>query len=309
MTANNDCEEGNREDDEDELRILHCFADYGTESEVLSKFGDVIRVGIDPNDTNESKPIKADAHIENKKWDLPIKEEEKEGKTFDLGLFHPVCSRWAATTSISGDPHEHENMIPSARKLANEYCNHYIIENVPRAPLHEPVVLNGRMFGMSIQYERAFETSFEVPQPPLREKQQPLTTDWTSDEVDTPPFLHFYQQYKDGWAFENPQPPRKKEFLTTDGPSEKAETSSFFFSERSKEWWGAVKNYSPGPYPKGHIAKNAIPAPFIYYLVRLWLMAYEDERGISEGRVDYSNYDERMDIERKSEDHRQLDEF
>ncbi|WP_276302681.1 hypothetical protein [Halorussus lipolyticus] len=248
----------------EEPLILHCFADYGTESEVLSDFGNVIRVGIGPKDTNESTPIKADAHIKDKEWDLPI----KDGVTFDLGLFHPVCSRWAATTSISGNPDEHENMIPSARKLAEKYCDHHIIENVPRAPLNDPVVLNGRRFGMPIEYERAFETSFKVP-----------------------------------------QPPREKRLLTTDGPSENAETSSFFFSERSREWWAAVKNYSPRPYPKSHIAKNAIPAPFIYYLVRMWLMVYEDEQGISEGRVDYSDYDERMDIKRKSEDNRQLDEF
>jgi len=38
-------------------------------------------------------------------------------------------------------------------------------------------------------------------------------------------------------------------------------------------------------------------------------MVYEDEQGISEGRVDYSNYDERMDTKRKSDDNRQLDEF
>jgi len=50
----------------EEPLILHCFADYGTESEVLSDFGNVIRVGIDPKDTNESTPIKADAHIEDK---------------------------------------------------------------------------------------------------------------------------------------------------------------------------------------------------------------------------------------------------
>ncbi|AGB17585.1 hypothetical protein Halru_3019 [Halovivax ruber XH-70] len=248
----------------EEPLILHCFADYGTESEVLSDFGNVIRVGIDPKDTNESTPIKADAHIEDKGWDLPIDDDV----SFDLGLFHPVCSRWAATTSISGNPDEHENMIPSARMLAEKYCDHHIIENVPRAPLDDPIVLNGRMFGMPIKYERAFETSFSVP-----------------------------------------QPPREKRLLTTDGPSDKAETSSFFFSERSKEWWAAVKNYSPMPYPKGHVAKNAIPAPFIYYLVRLWLMVYEDEHGISEGRVDYSDYDKRMDTKRKSEDNRQLDDF
>ncbi|WP_075936865.1 hypothetical protein [Halosegnis longus] len=249
---------------QEEPLILHCFADYGTESEVLSDFGNVLRVGINPKETNESTPIRADAHIENKDWGLPIKDDVK----FDLGVFHPVCSRWAATTSISGNPDEHENMIPSARMIAEKYCDHHIIENVPRAPLNNPTVLNGRMFGMPIEYERAFETSFKVP-----------------------------------------APPRERQFLTTDGLSDKAETSSFFFSERSREWWAAVKNYPPSPYPKNHIAKNAIPAPFIYYLVRLWLMVYENEQGISDGRVDYTDYNERMDTKRKTESNRQLDEF
>jgi hypothetical protein len=44
-------------DDRDEPSILHCFADYGVESEILSWYGDVVRVGIDARDTNESEPI------------------------------------------------------------------------------------------------------------------------------------------------------------------------------------------------------------------------------------------------------------
>jgi hypothetical protein len=254
----------NQETTRDEPLILHCFADYGTESEHLIDFGNVVRIGIDPKDTNESTPVKADAHIQHKDWNLPIKDDV----TFDLGLFHPVCSRWSVMTSISGDPENHENMVPSARMIAEKYCNHYIIENVPRAPLNDPVVLNGRMFGMPIEYKRAFETSFEVP-----------------------------------------QPPREKLLLTTNGPSEKVETSSFYSSERSKEWWAAVKNYTPGPYTKRTLAKNATPGPFIYYLIRLWLMEFEDNQGISEGRADYSDYDEQMDRKRKKKGNRQLDEF
>ena len=77
--------------DPDRPTILHCFADAGTESEILSEFGDVIRVSIDPKDTNESDPIRADAHLppDNgvKDWGFPI----KQGRSFDLGLLHPVC--------------------------------------------------------------------------------------------------------------------------------------------------------------------------------------------------------------------------
>jgi hypothetical protein len=246
--------------------ILHCFADYGTESEILTGFGNVVRIGINPKDTNESSAVKGDAHLEaeDKDWNLPIKDDV----TFDFGLFHPVCSRWAATTSISGDPDSHEDMIPSARTIAKEYCDHYAIENVPRAPLRNKTVLNGRMFGLPIKYERAFETSFHVP-----------------------------------------QPPRERGFLTSEGPSDKTETSSFFFSERSREWWASAKNYNPGPYPKQHLAKNTIPAPFIHYILRSWIVAYESEQGISEGRRDYSDYDEEMDRKRRKNANRSLDDF
>jgi hypothetical protein len=249
-----------------ELLILHCFADYGTESEILGGFGNVIRTSIDPVNTNESAPVKADAHIdrEGKDWDVPFNDDV----TFDLGLFHPVCSRWAATTSISGDPDDHENMIPSARSIAERYCDHHIIENVPKAPLKNPTVLNGRMFGLPIEYKRAFETSFDVP-----------------------------------------HPPRERMLLTGEGPSEKAETSSFFFSERSKEWWATAKGVKPAPYTKQHLAKNTIPAPYIYYLLRAWIKAYEEEKGISADRVDYSDYDKRMQTERRDNANRDLDDF
>lgn len=246
--------------------ILHCFADYGTESEILSSFGDVVRISIDAKDTNSSVPIKGDAFLlqEGKAHGFPIKDDV----TFDLGVFHPVCSKWAATTSISGDPDSHFDMIPSARKIAKEYCDHYIIENVPKAPLKNPTVLNGRMFGLPIEYERGFETSFKVP-----------------------------------------QPPRERSLLTTGGPSDQTETSSFFFSERSKEWWAATKQYNPEPYTKQHLAKNTIPAPYIYYLLRMWLMVYEEENGISEGRVDYSTYDKDMEKRRRESANQKLKDF
>lgn len=248
-------------------RILHCFADYGTESEVLCGYGAVVRIGIEPRDSNDSVPIKADAHIvaDGKDWDLPI----RDNVTFDLGVFHPVCTKWAATTSISGDPDEHEDMIPSARALGKKYCDHYVIENVPNAPLRDPLVLDGRMFGLPIKYERAFETSFRVP-----------------------------------------QPPRYKRFWGKDGENETVETSSFYFSERSRKWWASVKGYRPDSYTKIHLAKNTIPAPYIHHVCRAWLSVYEEESGMTEGRVDYSNYDEVMELKRRSRYHeKKLDEF
>jgi hypothetical protein len=246
--------------------ILHCFADYGSESEVLSQIGKVYRVGISPHDTNCSIPIQADAHVtaDDKNWSIPFNPDTQ----FDLGVFHPVCTKWAATTSISGNAEEHENMIPSARAIAEEFCDHHIIENVPKATLNNPTVLNGRMFGLPIEFERAFETSFDVP-----------------------------------------QPPRERPLFTNEGASETAETSSFFFTERSRLWWATVKGCDAWRYPKQHIAKNTIPRVYIEYLLQAWINTYEEEIGMDEGRVDYSDYDDRMEAERRRKANRNLEQF
>jgi len=144
------------------MKILHCFADEGVESEALAAYGEVTRVGLDPTDTPYTTHlIEADAR------DVTLPTE------YDLGLFHPPCQKWATATHIDGDRDDHDNMIPVARKLAREYCDEWIIENVPDAPLHNPVVLNGGMFGLPLHYERAFETSYHVSQP----RQQTRLTD------------------------------------------------------------------------------------------------------------------------------------
>lgn len=251
----------NKGNNRDEPRILHCFADYGVESEILSWYGNVVRIGINPRDTNESELIRADAHVfsEAKNWDIPFKKDV----TFDLGVFHPVCSKWASTTSISGNPDDHTNMLPSARSIAERYCDHYVIENVPQAPLQDPIILDGRMFGLPIKYERAFETNFKVP-----------------------------------------QPPRYQRFRSKDGENDTAETSSFFFTERSRKWWASVKNVPPRNYPKQHLAKNTIPAPYIHHVCRAWLAVFEDDTGI-----DYSDYDEKMDTQRRRKANRSLSEY
>lgn len=242
-------------DDREDPLILHCFADYGVESEILSCYGNVVRVGIDAKDTNESTPIKADA------YKFPIADDV----TFDLGVFHPVCKRWATLTSLSGDPEEHPNQIPQARVIADQYCEHYIIENKPNAPLEDPIVLNGKMFGLPIAYERAFETTFPVTQLPR------------------------HKLYGHG--------------------DSNVETSPYFFSERSRSWWGSVKGYHENRYPKEHLAKNSIPAPYVHHICRDWLKVYEAENDEAVDRPDYSDYDHRMETERRAEANESLYEY
>jgi hypothetical protein len=136
------------------MRVLHAFADEGIEAEALAAYGQVTRVGLDPQDTPYTdEVIQADAR------------DVRFDRTFDLGLFHPPCQRWTPGAQMQGTDGDHDNLIPVARELAREYCDEWIIENVPQAPLHNPVTLNGGMFGLPLHYERAFETSYHVDQP------------------------------------------------------------------------------------------------------------------------------------------------
>jgi len=139
------------------MDILHVFADTGVECEVFSGYGTVTRLGIDakPNPYTD-EVIVADAHDA----------DEHLSRAFDLGVFHPPCQSWTPGSQMQGTSDDHPNLIPLARSIAREFCDEWIIENVPQAPLHNPTVLNGGMFGLPLHYERAFETSYRVLEPP-----------------------------------------------------------------------------------------------------------------------------------------------
>lgn len=192
-----------------ETLILHCFADIGVESEPLSAYGTVVRVGHDARPGGNGHAITADAR------ELPF-----DDVRFALGLFHPPCTKWADMPNANAEG-DAPNYIPLCREIANEYCDHYIIENKPKAPLNDPVRLNGDVFGLPIEYDRAFETSFHVEQPPAH---------------------HTFG----------------------------TEVSTYFYSDRSKQWWRSVKGVS-GDYPKQELAKSGTPSAYIHYLCREWL--------------------------------------
>lgn len=138
------------------MKILHAFADQGVETEVLSNYGEVTRVGLDPQDTTHTTEVIA--------MDLSDTDVDEMFETSsDVGLFHPPCYKWTQR-----DAEDAANLIPRAREIANEYCDEYIIENQPDAPLRDPVILKGEMFGLPVAYERGFETSYPVEQPSYR---------------------------------------------------------------------------------------------------------------------------------------------
>lgn len=145
-------------------RIVHLYADVGIEDEVLATFGEVVRVGIDPSPNPFSEVVRSDA-----------RRPPLEAGAFDLALVHHPCRRWSTSTHGTGNPDDHPDDLDRAREVADELADHWILENVPQAPLRDPVVLDGRMFGMPIRYRRAFETTFTVSEPAGRVDSVPLS--------------------------------------------------------------------------------------------------------------------------------------
>jgi len=97
----------NRED----YRIVHLFADTGIEDEVLTTFGDVTRVGIDPEPNPFSTVVQADAR------DPPL------SGGFDLAVAHPECQKFSKSTDGTGDRDDHDNQIPAARSVCKQLAD------------------------------------------------------------------------------------------------------------------------------------------------------------------------------------------
>lgn len=154
------------------LDILVLFADTGIETEVLSPFGHITRVGHDPVDNRFTDRLIASdvADLDRDGGWSDCTPLSCPDPTFDFGIAHPPCQRWSYSTP---DQSAHPNYIPTARRVLGATCDHWIIENVPDAPLRDPVVFTGGMFGLPIHYARAFETTFHVAQPPRTDRFRP----------------------------------------------------------------------------------------------------------------------------------------
>lgn len=85
----------------------------------------------------------------------------EHGKEFDAIHASPPCQRYSATKSLTR--RIYQKLIEPTRRVLIESCKPYIIENVVGAPLLNPTLLCGTMFGLQTYRHRLFETSFEIP--------------------------------------------------------------------------------------------------------------------------------------------------
>ena len=91
---------------------------------------------------------------------------------FDLIWASPPCQAHTLAQRIQAN--EHPELIGPTRELLKASGVPYIIENVPGAPLIDPVLLCGAMFGLRVYRHRLFECSFPVDVPPHPEHKAPV---------------------------------------------------------------------------------------------------------------------------------------
>lgn len=73
----------------------------------------------------------------------------------------PPCQHWTAgrrTARMNGD-NPYPDLIAATRALLRDWGGPYVIENVAGAPLIDPVMLCGEMFGLRVIRHRYFESN------------------------------------------------------------------------------------------------------------------------------------------------------
>ena len=114
---------------------------------------DVIGVDIDPQPRYPFEFHQADA----------IEYARAHCNEFDAVHASPPCQAHTNAQKIMGN--DHPDLIEPTRELLLVLGKPFVIENVPLAPLIDPVELCGAMFGLETYRHRLFETNWELTAP------------------------------------------------------------------------------------------------------------------------------------------------
>lgn len=92
---------------------------------------------------------------------------EQQGAAFDAIHASPPCQAYSASTrGLRSRGRAYPDLIGPLRATLQGLGRPYVIENVVGAPLRDPVLLCGSMFGLGTYRHRLFEASFPVEPPP-----------------------------------------------------------------------------------------------------------------------------------------------
>lgn len=135
------------------MRLLDLFCGAGGAAMGYSRAGftEIVGVDIRPMPRYPFEFVRGDA----------LDYLRKHGHEFDAVHASPPCQGYSMTQRLAKKAHP--MLVEDTRAALVETGKPYVIENVPGAPLLNPTLLCGLMFGLSTYRHRIFETSFEMP--------------------------------------------------------------------------------------------------------------------------------------------------
>ena len=85
---------------------------------------------------------------------------------FDVVHASPPCPRYSVATHATGTAEEHPDLVGPVRDALQEWGGTYVIENVPGAPLNNPLLICGWAMGLRhIKRHRLFESNAALMSP------------------------------------------------------------------------------------------------------------------------------------------------
>jgi DNA (cytosine-5)-methyltransferase 1 len=139
-------------------KLLDLFCKAGGASMGYEMAGfDVVGVDIKKQKRYPFKFIQADA--------LAIMADKEFLSNFDVIAASPPCQTHSITQHLrdaQGNSTTKLDLIPETRQALQNWGGKYIIENVPGAPLINPVVMCGSSFGLKVRRHRHFESNLSL---------------------------------------------------------------------------------------------------------------------------------------------------
>jgi DNA (cytosine-5)-methyltransferase 1 len=138
------------------MKALDLFCKAGGTSMGLHRAGfEVTGVDIEPQKRYPFEFVLGDA----------LEYVRQHGHEYDLIVAGPPCQLYSVTASLSNG--NHPDLVGATREALTATGKPYIIENVPGAPLFNPIMLCGTMFpGLRVIRHRLFECSPMIWFPP-----------------------------------------------------------------------------------------------------------------------------------------------
>ena len=140
------------------MRLLDLYCKAGGASFGYRKAGfEVVGVDIKKQKRYPYEFIQADA--------LEVLQNQDFLASFDVIAASPPCQTHSATKHLriaQGKQTDKVDLIPETRKLLAASGLPYIIENVPGAPLIDPIMLCGSAFDLGVRRHRMFESNLKL---------------------------------------------------------------------------------------------------------------------------------------------------